>query len=146
METVNQQWHSRTTLKNGCCICQPKKRVRAAVAGGWRWVGVACLPKAAPLTPSGTFAMLVTLCAPWVQMRLHVEACHHIVHTLTFWLIKMDSQVQHTWRQQSGKPSCYTVCRKWKCGNLFKPTIHAVFPNCLALKAVHGDCCTDCNI
>ena len=24
LETVTQQWHARTTLKNGCCICQPK--------------------------------------------------------------------------------------------------------------------------
>ena len=30
------------------------------------------------------------------------------------WVINMDSQVSHTWRQWSGKPRCYTVCTKWK--------------------------------
>ena len=53
-----------------------------------------------------------------------------LVHPPQVWAINMILQVSHTWRQRSGKPSCHTACRKWKCGS----PVRRIFPNCLALK------------
>ena len=136
------------TCDSEACVLElsPKECVRAAVASGWRRVGAACLQNPARVTPSGNFAMLGTLFAPPCSLATTLRLADPLVHPLAVWVFNMDTQLLHTWRQRSGKPSCYIVCRKWKFGNPLKPTKHALLPNCPALKVVHFDCCSDCNI
>ena len=93
-------------------------------------------------TCDGTWNLRITR----VTVYLHPSPlADRLVHPPAVWVIGMDTQVLHSWRLQSGMPSCDTV-QKVEVEQSSQTHQARLLPNCPALKAVYFDCCTDCNI